>query len=180
MPQDNIGEPLPDDDIQNIENWILSGAPDMFGNIAQFPNKNPEISVFYLATDPSYSINYGEESNRVDNIIYNPFFAPSNAEMNLLFWVSDDSTSTSNLQVNQLKISTNMDDFSSAEVYNATYFSFGGDEFFIVPINTSNLPSNTTLYMRYYVNDGSHPDNTNFPTDEAYDAYKTFWSFIIQ
>jgi hypothetical protein len=38
MPQNTIGEALPDEDIQLIADWILAGAPDLQGKIITKPN----------------------------------------------------------------------------------------------------------------------------------------------
>jgi hypothetical protein len=84
------------------------------------------------------------------------------------------------LQFNKLKISTNADNFNGANNYNATYFSAGGQSGWIATVNASALPLGDTLFMRYFVNDGDHPQNTEFPRNELPFAYKTFWSFIRQ
>ena len=94
--------------------------------------------------------------------------------------VSDDSTAQSDMLVNKLKISTSADNFNSAFQYSGTYVNFPGYAFWLLTIPTGNLPANDTLYMRYYMNDGDHPNNTEFPTTPMLYPYKTFWSFIRQ
>lgn len=183
MPQDNIGVPLPASQIQNIANWIMAGAKDMFGNPApSLPNTEPTI-LYYYATNATYTANYGDPNNRIDSIFYNPFFVPNNSTLNLAFFVNDDSTIVQNMQVNTLKISLSPNNFSSAITVPATYVNLGppnNTEFYLASINTATLPNSDTLFMRYFVNDGDHPNNTQFPTDNLVLPYKTYWSFFVK
>ncbi len=179
MPQDNIGVPLPQDKINNIVNWILNGAKDMFGNSPAYPNTEPR-NFFFYATDQSYSVNFGATENRMDSIYYNPFFLTNNTTVNFVFVVEDDSTSLSAMTVKKLKISQKADDFSTALTYSATYVNFPPNEFHLVSINTATLPNSDTLFMRYYVNDGDHTNDTYFPTTNLPFPYKTYWSFYIK
>ncbi len=180
MPQDNIGEPLPEEDILNISNWILNGAPDMFGVIATQPDKRPNLSPYYYATNNTYTINYSSEQNREAGIIYNPFILPLGEQLNIIVQVDDDITATPNLLVNQLKISNEINDFSNALTYSGVYFNGNDGEFYLISIDGSTLPSNEQLYMRYYVNDGTNASNVEFPKDDVFTEYKTYWSFIVQ
>jgi hypothetical protein len=178
MPQDNIGVPLPDSSINIIRKWIMHGARDMYGNVASKPNLAPVIQGYFaLSTD--YQTTYS--TNRLDSIGYNPFIVPSAvSSFYIAFVVSDDSTPVNQLQVNQLKISTKPDDYSSAVVVPATYLAAGSNQVWVATVNASALPANDTLYMRYYVNDGAHPQNTEFPKTESLFPYKLYYSFIRQ
>lgn len=180
MPQDNIGVPLPDSSLNVIRQWIMHGARDMFGNITRLPNEPPVISPGYGASSTDYQTIYS--NNRLDSVYYNPFVVPTSvANFYLIVNVTDDSTAISQLQVNQLKISTHADDFSAATTVNAFYFNAGSNgQYWVANIATSGLPTNDTLYMRYYVNDGAHAVNTEFPRTELPYPYKTYWSFIRQ
>lgn len=181
MPQDIIGSSLPQAQIDNIVNWIMNGAKDMFGNTPTYPNTSPKI-LYYFATDAGYAVNYGAANNRMDSIYYNPFYAPNNSTLNLLFFVEDDSTAVQSMQVNKLKISLKHDDFSSpVGTYTATYMSLPPSyKFHLVSLNTASLPNSDTLFMRYYVNDGDHAQDTEFPTTNLVFPYKTYWSFFIK
>ncbi len=184
MPQDNIGVPLPPDDIERIEQWILSGAKDMYGNTNFYPNKEPYIFPFYIATDvATYTTVYSNDTNRLDLIPYNPFFLPTATNIALFFLVEDDSTALADIPVKNLKLSLIRDDFSSpVSTIPATYFHnvVTGDEFFIAFLNTATLPQNQQIYMRFYTNDGDHTNDTYFPTLHIIKEYKSYWSFIIQ
>lgn len=180
MPQDIIGVPLQQNLINNIVNWIRAGAKDMFGNVPKYPNTEPKI-LYYYATNSNYTLNYGADTNRMDSVFYNPFYVPNNTTLNLAFFVSDDSTSVSAMQLNQLKISTKPDDFSSALSYTATYVYINpSTQFHLVTINTATLPNSDTLFFRYFVNDGDHTNNTQFPTDNLVFQYKTYYSFFVK
>ena len=178
MPQDDIGVPLPDSSLNLITDWINYGARDMFGLVARLPNNEPLIQG-YIGLSTDYQTQYS--TNRLDSIYYNPFIVPIGvSQFYIAVVVSDDSTAISQLQYNKLKISQNADDFSSAITLPATYLSAGNNQVWVATVNASSLPANDTLYMRYYVNDGQHPQNTEFPRDEQIYAYKTYWSFIRQ
>lgn len=181
MPQDNIGVKLPQDKIDNIANWIMNGAKDMFGNSPTYPNTEPKI-LYYYATNTTYNINYGATENRMDSIFYNPFFLSDSTTVNFAFFVEDDSTAVPAMQVNKLKISLKADDFASPlGTYTGTYINFPPNPpFHLVSINTATLPDSDTLFMRYYVNDGDHTNDTYFPTENLPFPYKTYWSFYIK
>ena len=154
----------------------MNGARDMFGNVASLPNAEPTISGF-AALSSDYQITYS--NNRLDSVPYNPFIVPLSATSFFIgIAVTDDSTDKNQMQFNKLKISTNADDFSSASVYQATYLSAFAA--WVVSIPAGTLPQSDTLFMRYYVNDGSHVNNTEFPRNDIMFPYKTYWSFIRQ
>ncbi len=183
MPQDNIGVPLPAADVTAIKTWIENGAKDMFGNVPTYPNFQPQIQPYFAVVDAAtYQINYAIKSNRIDTVEYNPFLLPNNTNVIFAFIVQDDSTPYALLQVNQMKLSLLPDDFSSATSYTAQYYHTpppNSNDFFGITLNTSVLPHNQIVYMRYFVNDGDHSSNTWFPTDNLPIQYKTFWSFKV-
>jgi len=182
MPQDNIGQALPQEDIDNIANWILSGAPNTIGSIASIPNRPPSIEPFYFALNgTTFNTTYSGEDNREDGLIYNPFHVPNNTNMVLVFSVNDDSTAIADMQVNTLQLSSNIEDFSNAIEYTGTFFTNpdNGDQLYLVNIQTQDLPLQTILYMRYIINDGDQSLNTYFPTNRVPIQYQTYWSFIV-
>jgi hypothetical protein len=176
MPQDNIGVPLENNLVQAVFNWIKNGARDMNGNVMEKPNLPPNI-IGYLATSSNFQVNYSE--NRIGNEFYNPFIAPDNVAMYVGFLVEDDETAVENLKVNQLRISTDMDNFSNALTYNAVFFNVPGTgKFWIANVATGALPKNTTMYMRYYVSDGQNP-TVEYPHNNLIEPFKGFWSFQV-
>lgn len=186
MPQDDIGVPLPDSSLNLIASWIMHGARDMFGNVPKLPNKEPVVQYYFtfdtLSLIPPYAyptVSY--DTIRLDDVYYNPFIVPaSKSVFYIAVKVTDDSTAEGALQVNKLKISTNADNFSTGWQFTANYVNVPGLAIWLLTIPTANLPANDTLFMRYYVNDGSHANNTEFPRIDMIYPYKTFWSFIRQ
>ena len=190
MPQDNIGVPLDAEYISRIENWIMDGARNMFGEVAQYPNKAPQIGFF--AVVDTFELNtiiaaanagfpLSDAGNRIDGIYYNPFILNANQNFAMLIAVEDDSTALGNLQINKLKFSYDQDDFSpSAPGYQertAQFISYPGFEIWYVQLNTSLFNPDNVVYMRYYVSDGE--STTEMPRTEMVIQYKTFWSFYI-
>ena len=47
-------------------------------------------------------------------------------------------------------------------------------------MNSGNFAAGDTIYMRYYVNDGDHTQNTEFPRTDMLDAYKTYAAFYVK
>lgn len=183
MPQDNIGVPLADADILSIKTWIENGAKDISGTIADYPNLPPNISPFFAVVDAAtYQTNYTAENNRIDSVSYNPFYLPDSTNVVFAFIVEDDSTDYPQLLVNQMKMSFDPDDFSNATTLTAQYIYVpppDENNFFGITINTAALPHGQVVYVRYFVNDGDNPNNTQFPTDNLPMPYKTFWAFYI-
>ena len=184
MPQDGIGVPLPDSSINLIASWIMHGARDITGNVMTEPDAEPVVSPLYMAISTNLQTVFNDSAHRMEpGIFYSPFVVPLDT---LLFYVgvkaSDDKTAMNQFQnyYSKLKISTKEDDFTSASSYVANYVSYGADAYLVATIPASLLPANDTLFMRYYVSDGHHPNNTEFPRTETVFYYKRFWSFIRQ
>ena len=188
MPQDNIGVPLESEYVTRIENWILNGAQNMFGHVADYPNQAPQVAYFaavdtFELTAVIAAANAGfplsATGNRIDGVYYNPFVVQANQNFAVLVAIEDDSTALSNLQVNKLKFSYDEDDFSpSAPGYNeqtAQFFAVPGFEIWYVELNASLFNPNQVVYMRYYVSDGE--SETEMPRNDMLIQYKTFWSF---
>jgi hypothetical protein len=181
MPQDNIGTALPASEINNVTTWILNGAKDINGNTPERPDQEPVLG-FYGAANSDFTVELSAQNNRIDSIIYNPFLVPANTtNFYIAPSVVDDITPLSQLQYNKLFLSTNANDFTGALQFNATYINIPGqDPVWLISVNTANLVHGTQYYMRYYVNDGTRPNNTEFPKNSSVDFYKSYWSFIYQ
>jgi hypothetical protein len=172
------GNRLTQDEISHINNWIMNGARDEYGNIATAPDLPPYDSAYiFVAFDSLVTIQYNVDSNRVGGIGYNPFIVSQNQYLNVAFFIRDDSTSVANLTVNRLKLSLDKNDFSSAATVNAFYFSLYN--IWVAPFH-ANYPVGTQVYMRYYVNDGHHTSDTETPRSDMPDVYKSYFSFIVQ
>jgi len=190
MPQDNIGVPLESAYITRIENWIMNGAQDMFGQVADYPNQALQVQ-FYVAVDTmsvdgivaAFNANFPlvAASNRIDGVYYNPFILQHGRNVGIIIDVKDDSTNIANLQGSMMKFSYDPDNFSpSAPGYrqmNAQFLSVPGLQMWYVQFNTDLFNSDNVVYMRYYVSDGEA--TTEMPRDELVIQYKTFWSFYV-
>lgn len=190
MPQDNIGVPLESAFIKRIENWIMSGAKNMFGEVPSYPNQAPQVT-FYVGADTmsvdaviaAANLNFPLTSagNRIDGVYYNPFILTSSQNAALVIVVEDDSTSLANLQGSKMKFSYDPDDFSPSapgfHQLNAQFVNYPGFQYWYVQFNASLFNSDNVVYMRYYVSDGEN--ETEMPRDEMVIQYKTFWSFYI-
>jgi hypothetical protein len=165
-------------ELDHIKTWINNGAKDMFGNPPRFPNNEPQVSG-YIAINSTF--NYRFDTIRVGGIYYNSFLVPAGQTMNVAVGVTDDSTSVGNLINNKLKISLNEDAFSSPiATYSGSPFTVGGVTYWNFVVNTASLPQNQPIFMRYYTNDKSHTNDTEFPTTNLIYQYKTYWSFIVK
>lgn len=181
MPQDNIGTPLPAKDISNIARWIMNGARDINGNSPARPDAEPTFP-FYGVANSTFNVEYSAVSNREDSLITNPFRLPS-AISNFYFiaFIEDDYTPVAEMKVNKLKLSKKMNDFNNAVSLNATFYNVPGrGAVWLVNVPAASFNAGEIWYMRYYVNDGYHQQDTEFPKNTSPDYYKTYWSFIVQ
>lgn len=168
--------PLSQAQMDQIKAWINNGAPDQDGNIAQLPNQLPTV-VGYVAFNAAF---VRIDTIRYQGIPYNPFMAPVNETISIYFVVSDDSTKEEDMLLNQLKISTDANNFSSATVINATFVNLFGFKVWQANVNTALFPQATTLFFRYYINDGDHAINTEYPNDQTMFLFKSVYSLRIE
>ena len=176
MPQDNIGSSLPQEDLDNVANWILDDAKDITGAIPNEPNNLPNIKYYYV-TNATYDSTYSD--NREDGVFYKPFLMPANEQVNFVFRVTDDNTNAGAMLVNQLSISEYQDDFNNSidvtsQIFESTYHVW------ILAFDTSILEVGKTYYFRYTINDGENAANTTYPNNQTSVIYKSMWSFTVQ
>jgi hypothetical protein len=167
------GSRLSQTDIQHIDNWISNGARDENGNVPLAPDLPPVI-IGFLAADSALN---RIDTIRVGGISYYPILVQSNQTLLIVPLVTDDSTAIQNLQVNRLRLSLDKDDFSAAVSLNAVYYASGNAWVVTFP---AAYPSGTTVYFRYYVNDGNHSTDTELPRTDMPDYYKTYAAFYVQ
>jgi len=163
-------------EIGHIDTWISNGAKDQNGNVPVKPDNLPFV-VGFVAFDSTITQRF--DTIKKDGIAYNPFLVPQNQTFVLLFVIEDDETPVSQLTYNKLKVSTNKDNFSGAATFNASYVNFFGFEVWQVTLNSSAFTPGQDYYFRYYVNDGTHSNNLEFPRDEMPFYYKTIFAFYI-
>lgn len=171
------GNPLSQNDMDKINGWIMNGAQDMFGtpaSQASLPNAPPMVNGY-----GAFVGNVQVDTLRQNGLIYYPFQIPAATQMIMAFAITDDSTAISSLTINQLKISTQKDDFSQAITLPCTYLNLQPGEIYYTPVDCSVLPKNQVLYFRYYVGDGNPNNNVEFPNNASPDYYKTYYAMIV-
>jgi hypothetical protein len=178
------GNRLPSSDIDHIRTWIQNGCADQNGVIHSAPDLPPYFvstsGVGQYAAFKSISpIPSGQlDTSRVGNLFYNSFKVPQGQPFYMAFVVGDDSTAVSAFTVNQLKLSTNKD-FTSGVLTVPGPFYLTGYNLWIQTVPNS-YPSGTTVYFRYYINDGHHTSPSEYPTNQSYSYIKSYCSFYVQ
>lgn len=169
--------PLTAAEVGKIDAWIQGGAKDILGQSRELPNNEPVFAGYVC-----YTLDYSQrpDTNRVGDVAFNSFIVNSSTTYQLMVLVTDDSTAVSALQNFRVKFSTNPDNFSSATTVNGSFLNIGGFQVWKVNFSTNAYPSGTTVYFRAYINDGDHPQDTEFPNEEINPAYKTYCSFYVQ
>ncbi len=168
-------------DIDHVKTWINNGCPDVNGNMPVKPDLQPNF-VFFIATDSALN---RIDSIRKDNYILNPFLVQQNQHVNFYFLYTDSADGTGETPPSQfnspvIKFSLNKNDFSGALTIPAVYYPIGTLEGFISTVPIS-WPSTTTVYFRFYVNDGHHGTvSSEFPRSQSLDYYKTYFSLYVQ
>lgn len=170
-------DPLTPTEMNQINTWIMNGAPNEDGTVATLPNEEPTI-VGYLCLDMN---NVRVDENRIDNIPYNSFILAPNTQYQFVFQINDDSTAMSALTNVKMRFNTVINGFPDGTfAYQAYYLNFGGNQFWRVVFNTSAFTPGVTNFFRIYANDGDHTNDTEFPRNELNDAYKYYYSFVVQ
>ena len=180
--------PLTAGQVAAIEQWIMAGAPDMFGNVSALPNTQPQF--LGLAA----FLHFGPVEYRVDTIrddIFAPFGTLDNHSLTIWLRVEDDSTATGDLGINEMLFSDNPFDFSQARIIKASYhpspkivqdfYAEGEDADFhwSITVNTNSFPPNALTYMRYRTADGSHTETYEFPTENQGIGWQFYMSFFV-
>jgi hypothetical protein len=170
--------PLTDKEMGWVKTWIMQGAKDINGNVPvlpAMPNQPPKIEGYNAYNSNNVRI----DTMRVGGLPFNPFIAPKNDNIKIFFRISDDSTAVKDLQINIVKASLNIDNFSAAKSYNAAYAQIGNLKYWWVDIPTSDFNPGETVYLRYYVGDGNPFNNIEFPTNTTFRYFKTSYAFYI-
>ena len=191
------GNPLSQEKLDRIEQWILDGAPDVYGDAAVQSSYQPACYGVY-ASLPNQS-DYRVDTIRGD-FNFNPFATFADEDLELWFLYLDvtpanDTIFGNELEYNKIQFSTNAFDFSDAvevdlqkEVLPELINNVFSEDFVPLPnyhhvtINPTDLGfvSGDLIYMRTYVRDSDHPNPTEIPTAESPIYLKTYFSFYIQ
>ena len=183
MPQDNIGVPLPDEDVARIKAWIDEGAKDINGQTPAEPDKEPTYQFAYCIIDSGFPGYFStpvlsETTNRVGGIAYESMLVDTNMGVVVVPDLSDDKTPLDSLKDGRVVLSYSKDDFSSP-ILTSTAVWLPGANFWYCTFNTAGIPDGSVVYMRYYVNDGQHAVDSEVPYNGSQDWLKLFWSFKV-
>lgn len=170
-------DPLTSTEMNQLNTWIMNGAPNEDGTIATLPNEEPTV-VGYICLNMS---NVRVDTNRVDDVPYNSFILAPNTQYQFVFQINDDSTAMGDLTNVKMRFNTAINGFpSGALAYQGYFLNFQGTMFWRVVLNTSAFTPGVTNFFRIYANDGDHTNDTEFPRSELNDAYKYYYSFVVQ
>lgn len=192
------GNPLPDNLLQLIEEWIENGAPDIYGNLPMQTSAQP--SCYGVA---AFLPDVGDL--RIDTmrngVFFNPFLAPVDENIELWFLLLDvtpegDTIPSNTLTYNRIRFSTDPLDFSGAVERNLTVPFFPEliasvlSQPFPVPLpyyqNVTVKPSDLgfqpgeVVYMRVYVKDSDHDVPTEIPESDSLFPLLTYFAFVVQ
>ena len=169
--------------IGRIRDWINTGAKDMFGNSPKQGNLAPQVvGVIAYADGGATPL---DRENDLGAIL-----VPS-ATTSLEIWVAveDDSTAISNMGQNEIKFSTGINDFASANalvmnisaspVVEAGFTGSNVSYYHKITINPSQMQPNDGeyIYFRTYFDDNSG-NQVEIPTQASFNYIKQYLSFI--
>lgn len=152
-----------------INNWIATGAKDMFGNPPTLGDLEPQVTGM-LAFPAGATTN---PFPRADAAGVQPIEI-SGGSIDLWFAFTDDGTASSALTYNKVKIATATAAFETVpEMSLVTSSSLTGPDFgnanttftHRLQLPTSNYPVGTVLFVRVYVDDGAHNGPTEVPNE---------------
>lgn len=185
MPQDNIGESLPAEDVARIKAWIDNGAKDIEGETPLEPNSEPVFQFVYAIVDLGFPVVYNtkelsKDSNRVGGVFYGAMLLDTNMNVVLTTKIADDKTAVADLKSGRLLLSYDKDDFSSPIQTAVSSFIDAEGGIWYNTFSTKGITENKTVFMRYYINDGDHLVDTEFPSVTSPEHFKGHWSFVVQ
>jgi hypothetical protein len=152
-----------------IDNWIATGAKDMFGALPSEGNLEPQVTGILAfaagsASDP-FPRGTGEGVQ--------PIEVPAGG-IDLWFAFSDDETASGALTYNKVKVATSTTAFEAVpELSLVTSSTLSGPDLgnstttftHRVQLDLGAYPSGTSLFVRVYVDDGDHDGPTEIPDD---------------
>lgn len=142
--------------LQNIKTWIDNGAPDMFGNVPQIGDLQPQLSgVVAFPTGSSTALDRrpGKGSIKV------PQGTPS---IDIWFALSDAETNPQDFDYNKVKFGDHLNDFDAYPEVDLTinqpimaddYFGDPAQYYHKVTFDPSAYPEGKIIFIRIYVRD---------------------------
>jgi len=151
-----------------INNWIATGAKDMFGNPPTLGNLEPQVTgVLAFATGTTsnpFPRGNGEGVQPIE---------VSGSSIDLWFAFSDDETASNALTYNKVKVATTSSFETVPELSLSTASTLSGPDFgntsttftHMVQLPLGTYTPGTVLFVRVYVDDGAHTGPTEIPND---------------
>ncbi|AEV34292.1 hypothetical protein Oweho_3341 [Owenweeksia hongkongensis DSM 17368] len=164
-------EPLTTQEIEALKYWINDGARDMQGNLPDLPNVQPAVHGYQIQD---------LQQNRVDTIRVNGWgsavILQANTDYDYYFYITDDNTLTENLQNQKIEFSYDRDNWTPFHQITPTKL---WTDITKATFNTSAFQANTTVYLRYFVED-DQGGKTETPEDGSPYWLKDNYSIIVQ
>ncbi len=194
------GNRIPQAEIDNIRDWIMGGARDIFGNVPSLSSLQP--TSFGLVAFSTLQGNARIDSAR-NGVFYQPFMVNQQDTVDLWFGYFDqtitgDTVLGDVLTHNKIRFSNNSYNFTASPDYNLTKYNlltanylrvaFSQDIAFQLPYThhirvipaDMNWRQGDVIYIRTYVRDADHNQPTELPNDGSQAAIKSYFSLIIQ
>lgn len=152
-----------------IDQWIATGAKDMFGALPTEGNLQPQVTGLFAFPAGNTTAPFV----RTDTEGVGPIEVPGGT-VDLWFAFADDGTASNALTYNKVKVATQTAAFETVpELPLSVNATISGPDFsnsttsftHRAQLDLGNHPAGTTLFVRVYVDDGSHDGPTEIPTD---------------
>lgn len=164
-------ESLKASEIEALRLWINNGAKDVQGNAPDLPNEQPTVHGYQIQD---------LQQNRVDTFRVNGWgsaaILQANTAYDYYFYITDDNTLTENLQNQKIEFSYDRDNWTPFHQITPTKL---WTEVTKATFNTSAFQMNTTVYLRYFVEDDQGAA-TESPEDISPYWLKDYYSIIVQ
>lgn len=169
--------------INAITAWINDGAHDMFGGSPSLGNREPQVTGMLAfatgATSNPFPRGAGAGVNPIE---------VTGGSIDLWFAFTDDSTSASALTYNKVKVATSIGAFPLVPEQDLIMGgSINGPDFgnsnttftHKASLDLSTYAPGTLLFVRAFVNDGDHMDNTEVPNDGTTAPMLNYFTILV-
>lgn len=163
--------PLSNEEVTAIKKWINDGARDASGNLPDLPNLQPTVHGYQIQDGNGIQV----DTNRLDGWASPAILATSTA-YTIYFYITDDNTSTDDLQNQKIEFSYDRDNWTPFHQVTPVKV---WDNITSASFNTSSFQSNTQVFFRYYVEDEKGA-GTEMPEDGTPYWYKENFSILVQ
>ncbi|MDZ4751775.1 MAG: hypothetical protein SGI87_09190 [Flavobacteriales bacterium] len=171
--------------IEQIEQWILNGAPDMFGNPAPSGTANMPPMVYGLVAFPNNNTTtpYPREADEsITSILV------ESSQIDIWILPFDDNALATGFESVSIKASTSLNDFSAAidvpcsisgPVLALDFGNSPNNFHYKATLDLSAIPIGTTYYLRCYVDDGVQSQITEIPNASSNYFYYLLFSLKV-